>query len=89
MLASSPSLLSHLLHDKNLFRLESYINGRWVGSDARIEVTNPASGAVIGSISALGQKETAEAIEAAEKAQKAWAATPASNAAKFCAAGSN
>jgi succinate-semialdehyde dehydrogenase/glutarate-semialdehyde dehydrogenase len=77
MLASSPSLLSHLLHDKNLFRQESYINGRWVGSDARIEVTNPASGAVIGSISALGQKETAEAIEAAEKAQKAWAATPA------------
>ncbi|NBQ39749.1 MAG: NAD-dependent succinate-semialdehyde dehydrogenase [Alphaproteobacteria bacterium] len=77
MSAASSSLLSNLLKEKSLFRQESYINGSWVGSDTRIEVTNPASGVVIGSIPSLGQKETAAAIAGAEKAQKAWAATPA------------
>ena len=77
MSASPSSLLSNLLKEKSLFRQESYINGNWIGSDTRIDVTNPASGVVIGSIPSLGQKETAAAIEAAEKAQKSWAATPA------------
>ncbi len=77
MPTASPTLLSNLLTDKNLFRQECYINGHWVGSDKRIEVTNPATGVVIGSIPSLGQKETAEAIKSAEIAQKEWAKIPA------------
>ena len=77
MSSASPDLLSNLLTDKTLFRQECYINGRWVGSDKRIEVTNPATGMVIGSIPSLGQKETAEAIKGAEIAQKEWAKIPA------------
>jgi succinate-semialdehyde dehydrogenase/glutarate-semialdehyde dehydrogenase len=77
MSSASSTLLSNLLTDKSLFRQECYINGHWVGSDKRIEVTNPATGVVIGSIPSLGQKETAEAIKGAEIAQKEWAKTPA------------
>ena len=77
MSSASSTLLSNLLTDKSLFRQECYINGHWVASDKRIEVTNPASGVVIGSIPSLGQKETAEAIRGAEIAQKEWAKTPA------------
>ena len=77
MTVSSPAPLSNLIKEKSLFRQESYIDGRWVGSDTRIEVTNPASGAVIGTIPSLGKAETAQAIEAAQRAQKSWAATPA------------
>ncbi len=74
---SNASLLSNLLTEKSLFRQECYINGQWVGSDKRIEVTNPATGVVLGSIPSLGQKETADAIKGAEVAQKSWAAVPA------------
>ena len=77
MSSASSTLLSNLLTDKGLFRQECYINGHWVASDKRIEVTNPATGVVIGSIPSLGQKETAEAIKGAEIAQKEWAKTPA------------
>lgn len=77
MSSASSTLLSNLLTDQSLFRQECYINGQWVGSDTRIEVTNPATGVVIGSIPSLGQKETAEAIKGAEIAQKEWAKTPA------------
>jgi len=77
MSSASSTLLSNLLTDKTLFRQECYINGHWVGSDQRIEVTNPATGVVIGSIPSLGQKETAEAIKGAEIAQKEWAKIPA------------
>jgi succinate-semialdehyde dehydrogenase/glutarate-semialdehyde dehydrogenase len=77
MSSAFPTLLSSILSDQSLFRQDCYINGQWVGSDHRIEVTNPATGAVIGSIPSLGQKETAEAIKGAEIAQKEWAKVPA------------
>jgi succinate-semialdehyde dehydrogenase/glutarate-semialdehyde dehydrogenase len=77
MSANPAALLPSLLKDKGLYRDACYIDGQWVGSTERIEVTNPANGDVIGSIPALGQAETARAIRAAEKAQKAWATTPA------------
>ena len=73
---TNSSLIS-TLKDKSLFRQECYIAGEWRGSKDTINVTNPATGEVIGTIPAFGQKETAEAIKAAEAAQKIWAATPA------------
>lgn len=69
--------LAATLKDKSLFRQECYIAGKWVGSKETIDVTNPATGEVIGTIPALGKTETADAIKAAEAAQKQWAATPA------------
>ena len=69
--------LTDQLKDKSLLKQACYFAGKWVTSDKTIDVTNPASGAVIGTIPALGKKETAEAIKAAEEAQKKWAATPA------------
>src|SRR5687767_13783208 len=75
--------LRDILKDKGLLKDECYIDGRWVGGDAAIEVINPVNGEVICTVPKLGRKETAHAIEAAEKAQKAWAARPARDRAKL------
>ncbi|MGF1592286.1 MAG: NADP-dependent succinate-semialdehyde dehydrogenase [Kiloniellaceae bacterium] len=62
------------LADARLFREQCYIDGRWVDADsgAAIEVTNPATGEVLGSVPNMGAAETRRAIEAAEKAWPAW-----------------
>ncbi|MGB7205934.1 MAG: aldehyde dehydrogenase family protein, partial [Anderseniella sp.] len=69
--------LKSILKDKSLLKEQCYIDGKWVGSDDTIEVTNPASGDVIASVPKLGTKETRQAIVAAEKAMKGWAARTA------------
>lgn len=63
---------SAYLKDVNL------IGGQWVGADsgATIDVTNPATGDVIGTIPNCGADETDRAIAAAKDAFKGWAATP-------------
>ena len=62
------------LKDKSLFREQCIINGKWVDADSgeTVEVENPATGEVIGTIPKMGQAETARAIDAAEAAFKAW-----------------
>ena len=67
------------LKDPKLFRQQCYINGAWVDADnkATIEVKNPATGEVLGTIPKLGADETRRAIEAAEKAWPAWRAKTA------------
>ncbi|WP_299620917.1 NADP-dependent succinate-semialdehyde dehydrogenase [Pelagibius sp.] len=62
------------LSDPKLFRQLCYVDGRWSDADngAAIEVTNPASGDVLGSVPRMGSSETRRAIEAAEKAWPAW-----------------
>ncbi len=62
------------LRDGALFREHCYIDGRWTGADsgAVIEVSNPASGEILGTIPKMGAAETRRAIEAAEKAWPAW-----------------
>jgi len=47
------------------------IGGQWTGVPA-LDVTNPATGVVIGRVPDLGQKETRGAIEAAHAAFPAW-----------------
>ncbi len=56
-----------------------YINGEWVeaGSGERFEVTNPATGAVIGEVADGDASDAERAIEAADAAFKTWAATTA------------
>jgi len=70
-MSSSPAIQ---LRDKSLFRHECYVDGAWIeASDGRtIEVDNPATGELIGSVPALGAAETRRAIEAAEAAWPSW-----------------
>ena len=58
-----------------LFKQQCYINGQWkdANSGETIDVTNPATGAVLGTVPKMGAAETAEAIEGARVAQKEWA----------------
>lgn len=61
------------LQNKALLKDKAYINGVWVGGEARFDVVNPATGVVVGTLPDLGVAETREAIEGAEAAQKLWA----------------
>ena len=62
-----------------LFKQQCYINGQWMDakSGETIDVTNPATGDVLGTVPKMGAAETAKAIEGARVAQKAWAAMTA------------
>ena len=62
------------LKDARLFREVCYVDGQWIRakSGGTIQVDNPASGEIIGSVPKLGVAETSEAIEAANKAFPLW-----------------
>ncbi len=64
------------LKDPSLFRQACCIDGQWVqaASGKTLPVRNPATGAVIGEVPALGATETRQAIEAAARAFPAWRA---------------
>ena len=64
------------LKDPKLFRQQGYINGAWLDADSKatVNVTNPANGAVIGTIPKMGAAETRRAIEAANAALPGWRA---------------
>tara|TARA_R110002110_G_scaffold40995_5_gene130704 strand:- start:1537 stop:3006 length:1470 start_codon:yes stop_codon:yes gene_type:complete len=67
------------LKDPSLFREACYVDGKWVGADSKqtIDVTNPASGDLLGTIPKMGADETRRAIEAANAAYPAWRAKTA------------
>jgi len=62
------------LQDSRLFRQASYVDGAWVESaaDGVIDVDNPATGEIVGTVPRLGQSETRRAIDAAARAFPAW-----------------
>ena len=60
------------LQDSKLFRQACYVDGAWVEGRGVIEVDNPASGEVIGTVPKLGRSETQQAIAAAARAFPAW-----------------
>ncbi len=64
------------LEDTSLFRQQCYVDGIWIDADAGgvLEVNNPATGEVIGTVPALGTAETRRAIEAADAAWGEWRA---------------
>jgi succinate-semialdehyde dehydrogenase/glutarate-semialdehyde dehydrogenase len=68
-----------VLTDSALFRQANYINGAWVGarSGGTIDVDNPATGEVIGTVPNAGAAETQEAVAAAAAALPAWRAKTA------------
>ena len=67
------------LNDSRLLRQQCYIDGAWVDADngATLEVTNPATGEVLGSVPKMGTAETRRAIEAANAAYPTWRALTA------------
>ena len=59
------------LKDPSLFKQQCYLNGEWISGTDTTEVTNPATGEVIGHVPKLGQ---AEATRAIADANAAWPA---------------
>src|SRR5690554_8132464 len=62
------------LKNAALFKQQCYIDGAWCDADEgqTIPVTNPASGAQLGTIPRMGAAETRRAIQAANRAWGAW-----------------
>src|SRR5881296_4730037 len=62
------------LKDPRLFREACYVNGQWVqaASGQSLNVDNPATGEIIGTVPKLSAAETRQAIEAANRAFPAW-----------------
>ena len=62
------------LKDPSLLVQQAYLNGQWCDADngETCPVTNPATGAVLGTVPEMGAAETRRAIEAADAAWPAW-----------------
>ncbi|MDA8664349.1 aldehyde dehydrogenase family protein, partial [Porticoccaceae bacterium] len=71
------------LQDPSLITHQSYINGQWVDADSgeTLDVTNPATGQLIGVVAKCGTAETRRMIDAAAEAQKSWCETAKQRAA--------
>jgi succinate-semialdehyde dehydrogenase / glutarate-semialdehyde dehydrogenase len=67
------------LQDTTLLRQQCFINGVWCDADSgqTIDVSNPATQSVIGTVPKMGTMETRRAIEAANAAQASWRAKTA------------
>jgi succinate-semialdehyde dehydrogenase/glutarate-semialdehyde dehydrogenase len=61
----------------------AYLAGDWVDGSDSFEVTNPARGDVIATVSSLNRAEVADAIAKAKTAQKDWAARTAKDRANI------
>ncbi len=68
------------LKDGSLLRQQCYVNGAWVGGPggASLPVTNPATGAKLGTVPAIDAAGATAAVATAYRAFPAWAAKTAS-----------
>ncbi|GGL00016.1 NAD-dependent succinate-semialdehyde dehydrogenase [Mangrovihabitans endophyticus] len=53
-----------------------FIGGKWVAAESRFDVVDPASGAVIATVSDGSVADAGQAVDAAAAAATSWAATP-------------
>src|SRR5690625_4042490 len=92
MLAAMPALgvffggfFMQQLQRNDLLRQQAYVAGQWVDADdgSTLEVTNPATGALLGSVPNMGAAETRRAIEAAQQAFGPWRNMPAKERAQI------
>ena len=62
------------LQDPSLFRQQCYVGGKWIEADGgeSIDVHNPATGELLGTVPKMGAVETKRAIEAADAAWAGW-----------------
>ena len=67
------------LKDPDLLRTQCLIGGEWCDAPegGAIDVTDPATGELLGTVPAMGTRETREAIAAAQAALPAWRARTA------------
>lgn len=67
------------LSDTSLFKQQCLIKDGWYGAsdDATIDVTNPFSGDVIGTVPSLTTQDVSDAVSYSHKVQVAWAAKTA------------
>jgi len=67
------------LNDSALFRQQALIDGQWMDADSAqtLSVTNPSTGAALGTVPKMGAAETRRAIEAAHRALPGWRALTA------------
>lgn len=70
---------------------KQYVNGKWIApkNGQYLDVLNPATNEVVGTVADGGEDDAVIALEAAEAAQKAWAAIPARKRAELLYAFSN
>lgn len=66
----------HKLSDTGLLRVQSYIDGEFVG-EATVDVTNPSTGEILAAVPNFGAIETTRAVEAAAAAFRSWSKLPA------------
>jgi succinate-semialdehyde dehydrogenase / glutarate-semialdehyde dehydrogenase len=71
---NSPIVALQLKHSSLLKPGKALLAGVWQSADSgeTIQVTNPASGLIVGEIPRMGKAETARAILASQVAQKQW-----------------
>lgn len=69
---------------KDFLKQQAFIDGIWCDADSggTITVTDPGTGAVLGSVPNMGAAETARAIDAAQAALPAWRARTAADRGK-------
>jgi len=73
------------LKDMSLLKTQAFIAGQWCDSDdgQTLEVTNPATGEILGRVPRMGRAETRRAIEAATSAWGGWKAKTAQERSKI------
>lgn len=73
------------LKNPDLLRQQCFIDGQWLDADTKetIDVTNPATGKVIGTVPKMGASETRRAIQAANAAWRGWRRKPAKERARI------
>jgi succinate-semialdehyde dehydrogenase / glutarate-semialdehyde dehydrogenase len=66
--------MAHGLTNSALWREQAYINGEWVSaaSGDSFEVTNPATGDVLGTVPTMSSADADRAVEAAFAAWPSW-----------------
>lgn len=60
------------LKDKSLFRQQGLIDGQWIDGEVKLDVINPATQDIMGTVPDMGSAETRLGITAAQKALKSW-----------------
>jgi succinate-semialdehyde dehydrogenase/glutarate-semialdehyde dehydrogenase len=68
---------SEIMHQSSLLKNGSFINGQWLSSLEKFDVTNPFDNSVVASVSNAGVDETTQAVQAAKRALAAWSQKPA------------
>ncbi len=62
------------LSDQTLLKAQAYVDGCWIDADddRKLPVSNPATGAIVARVAAVGAVETRRAIAAADCAMRGW-----------------